>query len=196
MDMYNIWLVNTISAQSRVLAVPGQGDRDAIAFGVQNGFIPIVQKANPAFGGANVRWLVCPITQLIQPHELIVYFVVRRSDTVLRTIEGATASVDAGGYTVSLKNGLRASEMYADAGSSDLLARLTLHELMHNKLMLGDNMHDPAVGGGGIAKQSIGVTDDLTQKNIDLMGQHLRDRIPQWAGGCDSNFDPLRGLLN
>jgi len=60
---------------------------------------------------------------MIQPHELLIYFVATSTDTILRKIPDAIASLDAGGFTVFMRDGQHASEVYADIGSSDFVAR-------------------------------------------------------------------------
>jgi hypothetical protein len=195
MAIYNVWLINLTGQMTNADAVPSEDARQAIKFGIQNGFIPIVQKVKPPFDGVNVQWIVCPITQLIQPYELLVYFVPAPIDTILDKIQNALGVRDSGGLTVFIHNGEHASEVYANVGDSDLVARVAFHEIMHNKLKLGNTMHNLHIGGGGIANASTGVNDNLTQKNINLMAAHLRDRHPQWTGGCVTNVDPLRGIL-
>jgi hypothetical protein len=197
MAIYNVWLVRLRSNLSNSVAVATRDAGQAISFGIQNGFIPIVQKAKPAFDGVNVQWIDCPITQMIQPYELLVYFVPTPMDTVLRSIQSVFGANDLGGTTVFFSNGQHASEVFTNVGDSDLVARMAFHEIMHNKLRLDDSMHSLPInkGGGGLAQASITTNDNLAPGNIDLMAAHLWDRHPQWTGGCSTSVDPLRGLL-
>jgi hypothetical protein len=192
---YNVFLVNMKSDLSKAVAVPTREEQQAILFAIQNAFIPIAQRARPPFDLVNVQWITCPITQVIQPHDLLVYFVPDKIDTLVLKISDAIGDRDLGGATVFLsKTGEHASEVYTSTGNTDLVARLAMHELMHNKLKLGNTMHTERIGGGGIANANISVNDNLTVANINLMASHLRDPHPQWTGGCITSFDPLRGL--
>jgi hypothetical protein len=197
MAAYNVWLVSLRNNVSNRMAVATREEAQAISFGIQNGLIPIVQKANPAFDAVNVQWVNCPMPQRIQPHELLVYFVSSSTDTILRSINDVIGTPDLGGTTVFMRNGEHASEVFVSIGNSDLVARMAFHEIMHNKLRLGDTMHTLPIdrGGGGLARAVISNTDNLTQGNIDLMAAHLWDRHPQWTGGCSAAADHLRGLL-
>jgi hypothetical protein len=45
MTAYNVWLISLRGAMSNSMAVISRDEAQAISFGIQNGFIPIVQKA-------------------------------------------------------------------------------------------------------------------------------------------------------
>ena len=84
------------------------------------------------------------------------------------------------------------SEIYWDAADSyEFLAKLTFHELMHNKLQLQDDLlHNSYDAGYGLSRDQLATTDmtnrstsEMTQGNAVIMAQHLFDENPQFAGG-------------
>jgi hypothetical protein len=197
MAAYNVWLVSLRGGMSNSMAVTSRDEAQAISFGIQNGFLPIIQKAKPAFDGINVQWIDCPITQIIQPYELLVYFLPTPMDTVLRKISDVVMASDLGGSTALMKDGQHGSEVFMSVGDTDLVARMAFHEIMHNKLRMDNALHSlpENKGGGGLAQSVISNKDNLSLGNIDIMAAHLWDRHPQWTGGCSTSNDPLRGLL-
>lgn len=60
-----------------------------------------------------------------------------------------------------------------------MIANLTFHELMHNKLNMGDSMHRM----GGLAKSPVDESTPLTDVNIAAMAKVLTQDRKQWVGG-------------
>jgi hypothetical protein len=60
-----------------------------------------------------------------------------------------------------------------------MVANLTFHELMHNKLNMGDSMHRQ----GGLARSPVDESTPLTNANIDAMAKVLTKDRKQWTGG-------------
>ena len=62
---------------------------------------------------------------------------------------------------------------------TSMIANLTFHELMHNKLNMGDSMHRL----GGLAKSPVDESTPLTNANIEAMAKVLTTDRKQWVGG-------------
>jgi hypothetical protein len=60
-----------------------------------------------------------------------------------------------------------------------MIANLTFHELMHNKLQMGDEMHRM----GGLARSPVDDTTPLTAANVDAMARALLKDRKQWLDG-------------
>lgn len=97
---------------------------------------------------------------------------------------GVTHSSGHGGLTVSpIAGGLKASEVYVRSETGTLLAKTAFHEILHNKTGLGNRgLHGHH--RGGISSATFRVDTPVTAEDLDLMGNHLGRRHPQWLGGC------------
>jgi hypothetical protein len=62
---------------------------------------------------------------------------------------------------------------------TNLIANLTFHELMHNKLNMDDSMHKL----GGLARSPVDESTPLTNANIEAMAKVLTKDRKQWTGG-------------
>ena len=60
-----------------------------------------------------------------------------------------------------------------------MIANLTFHELMHNKLNMDDSMHRL----GGLASSPVDESTPLTKDNIEAMAKVLTKDRKQWVGG-------------
>jgi hypothetical protein len=60
-----------------------------------------------------------------------------------------------------------------------MVANLTFHEFMHNKLNLDDSMHRL----GGLARSPVDESTPLTNANIEAMAKVLIKDRKQWTGG-------------
>jgi len=60
-----------------------------------------------------------------------------------------------------------------------MVANLTFHELMHNKLNMDDSMHRL----GGLARSPVDESTPLTNGNIEAMAKVLTKDRKQWVGG-------------
>jgi len=75
-----------------------------------------------------------------------------------------------------------ASEVYVKSSDPIFLAKLAFHELMHNRLKLGDaELHSQ----GGLASGNISSSTPLTAANIEAMARVIKDPIAQWTEGID-----------
>jgi len=111
------------------------------------------------FNSAQAYWVDKKLAaNTLAPHELIVYLVSGKSASLIRkhypaAFTQAAPNDNTLGLTYPGSKGT-ISEVYAGhsffSGEPVLLANLIIHELMHNKLGLGDAMHDRASGAGGV----------------------------------------------
>ena len=62
---------------------------------------------------------------------------------------------------------------------TSMIANLTFHELMHNKLNMDDSMHKL----GGLARSPVDESTPLTNANIEAMAKVLTKDRKQWVGG-------------
>jgi len=65
-------------------------------------------------------------------------------------------------------------------GPAEKLALIAFHELMHNKLQRGNDMHKN--GGGGLAVSPAQGWEQLTARNKQLMAAALRTPVRQYTG--------------
>ena len=71
-----------------------------------------------------------------------------------------------------------------------MTARLVFHEFMHNKLEMGNEMHDDANVGFGLAREQVssntGLTNrgltEMTQTNAIVMAKALKKGVTQFPG--------------
>lgn len=151
-------------------------------------FDPIAGFAN--FEGALVVYsngVVSPA-----PHELLVYVmpagppvksIVKNSPQFRQKLDPT-----ADGLTNFLSG---ASEIYATSIDKPVLkAKLAFHELMHNKLRLGQTTpHGPDAlhsSQDGLGQATIGEDTRLTRRNILTMATALRTPVPQWTAGIQT----------
>lgn len=86
------------------------------------------------------------------------------------------------GYTYIKNSGgslEAASEIYIKFFIADTIAKLALHELMHNKLNKGNELHK----GNGLAQATVASSTTFTPENIAALAAAMRNSVPQWTGG-------------
>ena len=122
--------------------------------------------------------------------DLVVYYLAS-SDSVAFVLDEHADSVvgeDQGQTIWSAPPGKVAvfcSEVHVGGGakaSARALAKLTVHEFMHNKLKIGDSLHSH----GGLARASVDENTPLTKQNAKELGQALVKQRIQWMDGYDS----------
>jgi hypothetical protein len=117
------------------------------------------------------------------PQDLLVYFTSPEFSVVER-FAGTPANLGADGWTF-YKTGADkrvtevASEVYCRALDPDFLAKLAFHEIMHNKLAIGNELHKR----NGLAQETVGPDTKLTPENSRDLGAAMRNAHPQWTGG-------------
>ncbi len=129
----------------------------------------------------DVTWGV-PGEALELPNLVLIYFRGNQGSTLTRQFTGASAPpANAAGFTVTVGR-LTLSEVYVEQNfPEDKMARIALHEMMHNRTELGDEMHQPAIGGGGIAVSPTNGWEQVTPKNAQIVSKSLLKRIQQFV---------------
>jgi hypothetical protein len=75
------------------------------------------------------------------------------------------------------------SEVYMTNFDPTVLANVTFHELMHNKLQLGDSMHSMDGLRKGAPQGGLGPTDTISSGNIADMAPVISAPVPQFVAG-------------
>jgi hypothetical protein len=115
----------------------------------------------------------------LEPWDVVVYFVRDPSRSIAARL-GSSSSDDNAGLTAFTSSGV-VSEVYVEGnGPGEKLALIAFHEIMHNKLQRGNDMHKN--GGGGVAVSPVQGWEQLTPKNKQLMAAALRTPVPQYTG--------------
>jgi len=129
----------------------------------------------------DVTWGV-PGEALTLPNLVLIYFRANQGSTLTRQLTGAPAPpANAAGFTVTV-NKLTLSEVYVEQNfPEDKMARIALHEMMHNRTEHGDEMHNSAIGGDGIASSPTTGWEKVTPKNAQIVSRSLGKKIPQFV---------------
>ncbi|HLM01173.1 MAG TPA: hypothetical protein VK400_08945 [Pyrinomonadaceae bacterium] len=140
-----------------------------------------------SYGTASVSWTTAaPGT--IGGHELLIYFVADATDSILVSMPGGR--LGAGDGFTMWSNNVTGSEIYVSS-SRQYLAEMAFHELMHNKLHLGDAaLH----ARDGLAHIPVTAGTAPSATNVTEMRAALATSQPQWTGGWAAYSDPMRGL--
>lgn len=115
----------------------------------------------------------------VQAHDVVIYFVNEPSQSVARRKLGIEPLSGAnGGFTTFSSKGA-VSEVYVEGNMpARRLANIAFHELMHNKLKMGNEMH----AHGGLAGTPTSEHAILSDLNIRRMSAALLHRVPQYTG--------------
>lgn len=122
----------------------------------------------------------------LTPQDLFVYFTPLEYSVVSRFAGKPfdPQAVTHWGYTY-MKRGPNgsiteaASEVYPKSLDAESLAMLAMHESMHNKLGLGNEMHSR----NGMAQPTVGPGTKFTPQNVNDLAAVMRNPRPQWTGG-------------
>lgn len=147
---------------------------------------------------ASVVWAnAAPAT--ITATDLVCYFMPSLSDSVVRNAPGYSSGAGIShGFTFRSATA-NASEVYVAScrgNGANWFAELAFHELMHNKLDLGNQgLH----GKGGIAAANVSSGMTPSASNYSDMRAAIGTSRIQWTGGwasisCPDPNDPLAGL--
>lgn len=178
MPSYNVYLGNINSGLD-------DGAKAAVRSTLLSWFSQIV----PSGTTAVVSWVDSPPAS-IQDSELLVYFVRSSLDSIVRALPGGPGSAGSGDGLTAWAGDLTASEVYVSS-SRGYLAEMAFHELMHNKLHLGDAaLH----ARGGLAHVPVTAGTTPSAQNITQMRGALGNNQRQWTGGWTAANDPLLGL--
>jgi hypothetical protein len=175
-------------------------DEDAIAEPgivwkrVQTIFTEFCRSPDNAFKRAGAQWLTDPVDPAsLKPHELLVYLVKDRSASLIRRHYKSVFDQDPPGpntlgLTARGMPGGQLSEVYyahpALLDQPEHIADCIVHELMHNKLDMGDRMHDlaPFAGPeGGFLQDTAPILSNLAKmmgKKLEASGTDIRTMAP------------------
>ena len=143
----------------------------------------------PSGTTAIVSW-TSSVPASIQSSELLVYFVRSSMDSVVRGMPGGPGMAGNGDGLTAWTSSLTASEVYVSSSRS-YLAEMAFHELMHNKLHLGDAaLH----ARNGLARSPVTAGASPSTQNRSQMRAALNNSQPQWTGAWAAINDPLFGL--
>jgi hypothetical protein len=199
--MYNVYLFNAVGAGPAGNNTVPAATLTTIAQLLTEDFNKVVAahdaKAAQKYGGVQVTWTMTPAPQ---DDELLLYFLPTGATIAeARVLKQGSPPPNHDGLT-SFKDGTTASEAYFTNSDPQVLANLFFHEFMHNKLHLGNSMHDHH---DGLGATPVGPNTPLTKANIAEMGAALGKKQPQWTGGVPiltaavnvPDSDPSKGLF-
>jgi hypothetical protein len=127
----------------------------------------------------------------VLPTEALVYFVPPGLSIIKHSPNLPAGPIDLG-LAGNTNPNSGASEVYVKWRDETLLAKLAFHELMHNRLQLGNAMHrDDGLRTG----RDITPATPYTDQNKRDMAAALKKSVPQWVGGIsiltNGKNDPL-----
>jgi hypothetical protein len=121
-------------------------------------------------------------------HELLVYFMPAQTSIIKHVPSVAAPDLSIDGNTAYAAG---ASEVYVKSSDPLLLANLAFHELMHNRLKVGNSLHRQ----GGLASAVVYNSTEITKDNIRAMAKVISKPIKQWTDGiallADGKNDPI-----
>jgi len=132
---------------------------------IQVGFIPAVPQPTPF----DVIVYFVPIEISI-----VATFAGRHRDPLIDDGDGFTFIKGVGGPSPSA-----ASEVYTKTLDPKVLSALAFHEAMHNRLMLGNAMHNR----NGMAQATVDDSTAVTPQNASQMAAAFTTSVVQWPDG-------------
>lgn len=179
---YNIYLVDTMNR------IGSDDRRDGVKATLQSYFDQIVKLAK-IDGGAVVSFVAA--NPQPAPNELMVYFCSENWHVVSQLPGASAINIEAGGGLTVWNQSVTGSDVAADGKMEPIaLANLAFHEMMHNKLHLGEELHQY----GGLAAATIDSSMRPSQANIKAMAGALKNKRPQWVGGFKELEDRARPI--
>jgi hypothetical protein len=162
-------------------------------------FKDVVSYPGSGFVDASVYWWTSrPIHQL--SHEPIVWLVPNISKSLVKKFRKITPPSHLAGFTsINQKLG-NIAEVYVNKmeGAANQ-AKMAFHELMHNKLAIGNELHSSDFGFGLNKEMLDGTTafsSFLDSENIKKMAPALAKPTPQWVPTFGKENDDLMKWLN
>jgi hypothetical protein len=183
------WFRIAIRANVGIMADAGFTDLATVWGRVQDIFTVYCKASGGRFAGGAAYWCDSPLdANQVKPWEVVVYLLPSASKTLLK---GRFSMVNfektKTGHT-AMNGSKTLSEVYLDHAyhaSPELLANTIVHELMHNKLNMGDELHalTPFVGDiGGFAQENLPSNSKLATSSADRsnMGPALSKVVAQY----------------
>ncbi|GJE60228.1 hypothetical protein [Methylobacterium trifolii] len=114
-------------------------------------------------------------------HECLVYFMPPGRSIVLQSPKLPKGDFELGGDQGGNTNpNSGACEVYVKWKDAKTLARLAFHELLHNRLKLGNTLHkEDGLRTGGVITSATKLTDG----NKRDMAKGIKQPVPQWSDG-------------
>lgn len=147
-------------------------------------FKNVVSYPDSGFVDASVYWWTSrPVHHL--SHEPIVWLVPNVSKSLVKKFRNIIPPSHLAGFTsINQKLG-NIAEVYVNKmeGAANQ-AKMAFHELMHNKLVIGNQMHASEYGFGLNKEMLDGTTafsSFLDSENIKKMASALKKPVPQWV---------------
>lgn len=128
------------------------------------------------------------VTSNIKPGDLLIRLTTKKDSILIKKYGEGAVSNDTSGGTKDTGSGI-ISEAWIEgaAGSAtvpELLARLAFHELMHNKIDVGNSkdIHSKPDDGTGLAVSPVAYNTDPSDTNKRNMASRLHAVVPQFTG--------------
>jgi hypothetical protein len=177
MAVFNLWLVDK-GVRSQYYW--GEGTMYVVGRTLVEYFNPIC-KASTGFESADFWW--SGTAGQVQPHEIVVYFLQKRSNSIVAAqggsvSHGSGATYQTGAGTVSE---IYLEEMEGDADYSRLVANIAFHEILHNKLEPKPVANIHAIGGGGLSSPVVSRGMRPSKAEVDHMAKALGRNNPQYT---------------
>ena len=176
-----------IVIRAKLKAVPE--NNDVIRARVEKIFNIYVQSTANAFKTAKVYWVTDAVDNNgIENFELIAYLIDSAADSLIRkNVPGQKIDTSSTGttYTGGSKNLTEVYLKHVYHDEPELIANTIIHELMHNKLNQGDEMHsidDMIMDSIGFAQEKLPRNKKLepSKADKDAMGPALGKAVPQF----------------
>lgn len=178
-EIFNIWLVDK---GKRSQYFWGEGTMYSVGLHLQEYFNLACNKSN-SFGNALSSW--SGKAGQVKPHEVVIYFLQNRSDSIVAaqggTVKhGSGATYLTGAGTISE---VYLSELEGDANYSRLVANIAFHEALHNKLEPTPVADIHTIGGGGLSSPTVSRGMRPTDAEINYLVKSLDRNVPQYTLG-------------
>jgi hypothetical protein len=189
MANYNIYIIDPFNEIKQIVAVAEK---------VNKMFDPIAIKAG--FSGTSTMF---PQYQNVQPmmHEVMVY-VCPFTTSVVKKMYGTKAS-EFPDAAMSPHQGVThvgaetASEIWCKFSGVDFYAAMIFHEIMHNKMQLGQSLHGKFRSCEmSCASIQVSSSNAPTQEEIDGMAAALPKPVKQWTGGLSMLWSAAQDKAN
>lgn len=178
---FNLWLVDK---GTRSDFYWGEGTMYAVGSYLVEYFSQICQHKDSSFASADFSW--SGNAGRVQEHELVVYFLSSKSNSIINNNGGAPKHWGSGG-TYPAPGGI-ITEVYLDMMEGDadyprLVANIAFHELLHNKLDTATPVSTSDIHklGGGLAVPTVSRGLRPSGQEIGLMAKALSKKAKQFT---------------
>jgi len=174
----------------------GEGTMYAIGNEIRSLLGQVTTHKDSPFMSADYSWE--PSAGAMKSNETLIHFV-NSGGSLITEFDGR--SVPTAGGTVLIRGTGVISEVYVDRVDGDphfvqKLARVAVHELMHNKLDAVDppnravsDIHAP-LGGLGMALHQVEWDTQFTLRNLELLAKNLSRAVPQFTSALSRKGYP------